>query len=152
MPDTITGATLVYSAGSVTEAVDDILAQAKGEKEAVPAPAAEEEPVAAPEAEPVQEQTALIPETSAVTDAEAESDTMAKPEAEQVVETDGSRLMRERPDTNAAAEQAAEPVAVAETEPEPDQTLVEKDGSRFMRERPVIRDTNAERFMRKRVL
>ena len=35
-PDAITGATLVFSAGSVQEAVEDILLQAVGEKEADP--------------------------------------------------------------------------------------------------------------------
>ena len=146
-PDAITSATLVFSAGSVQEAVEDILLQAVGEKEAdpieePPAETAAPEQAEAPEEQPAETAAPAAAEAPAQPETPAETDPMrlmrdrpaiaaSEAAAEQApAETDPTRLMRERPAiavSEAAAEAQAQEAAPAETDP-----------SRLMRERPVI--------------
>ena len=115
-PDAITGATLVFSAGSVQEAVADILAQAVGEKEPDPIePYTEPEPQADPGAETEQPagadgdaettepaddgaQTTEPAEDGGQTDAPA----VDSAEASAAVDNGIDRLMRPRPAIAAA--------------------------------------------------
>ena len=117
-PDAITGATLTFSAASAREAMEDIMAQAVGEKE--PEPIEDPVPARPAETEP-QEETPVPAEPAA---------------AEELPETDPMRLMRERP-------VFTEPEApAAETEPASAapavEALPETDPMRLMRERPVF--------------
>jgi len=120
-PDAITGATLTFSAASAREAMEDIMAQAVGEKE--PEPIEDPVPARPAETEP-QEETPVPAEPAA---------------AEALPETDPMRLMRERP-------VFTEPEApAAETEPEPAaaEALPETDPMSLMRERPVFTEPEA---------
>ena len=120
-PDAITGATLTFSAASAREAMEDIMAQAVGEKE--PEPIEDPVPARPAETEP-QEETPVPAEPAA---------------AEELPETDPMRLMRERP-------VFTEPEApAAETEPEPAaaEALPETDPMSLMRERPVFTEPEA---------
>ena len=127
-PDAITGATLVFSAGSVQEAVADIMAQAAGEKEPdpiepIPEPNAGEqvsEPAA--DSEPASEtMDGSAPASGAIDDSATASETA----------DDGiARLMRPRPALGAA---------------EAKKEASEGDGSaRLMRPRPALGTVEAK--------
>ncbi len=123
-PDAITGATLVFSAGSVQEAVEDIMAQAVGDKEPDPI---EEPPAASPAAAPAQTEVAAPAQPAAQPEnaAPAETKTVEAPSS------DPTRLMRPRPALGAAAPTAVE-------EPDPAAEAPSSDPARLMRVRPVI--------------
>ena len=150
--DAITGATLVFSSGSVKEAVEDILAQAAGEKEKV-------------ELEPLSDS------------GDAQTEEVSAPVT---VSTDGSRFMRERPSiTDNEASETAGSDKAADADPasrfmrerpafaaagtaDTAESADADDVSRFMREKPAFAAAGtadsdeasdadpASRFMRKR--
>ena len=127
-PDAITSASLTYSAESVKEAIEDIMAQAVGEKEPEPI----EDPAPAQPAQAEAETPEAEPVTEAPEQAEPEQ---ADPETP--AETDPARLMRERPAfTEIKAPETAE---TAETEAE---APAEADPARLMRERPAFTEIN----------
>jgi len=134
-PDAITGATLTFSAASAREAMEDIMAQAVGEKEPEPI----EDPVPARPAETEPREETPVPAEPAAAEALPETDPMRlmrerpvftepeTPAAEALPETDPARLMRERPEFT-------EPEAPAESEAA--EAPAELDASRLMRRRP----------------
>ena len=144
-PEAITGATLVFSAASVQEAVQDILAQAAGEKEPEVLPEIEA-PAASDPAPTGQETTAAQGQDGCVPDPAAEAPAQTVPP-----EPDPDRLMRKRPAAVSAqpARPAAAPEAgpAAETEPsadaeplpeaEPEAPAEAGDPDRLMRKRPA---------------
>ena len=154
-PDAVTGATLTFSAGSVREAMLDILAQAAGAEETVPAIAPE--PAAPAEENPAAEEPAAPAETTddasrmkrprpAEAAPAAEAPAMEEPAAEEPAtpaETtdDASRMMRPRPAeaAPAAVEPAADEPAVEEPAAEEPAAPAETtdDASRMMRPRPA---------------
>ncbi len=156
-PDAITSATLTFSAESVKEAIEDIIAQAVGDKEPEPledlvpaqsteteaetqeaaspteAPEKTESEKAEPEAPAETDPTTLMRERPVFTEPEAPEAAEAEPEAS--AETDPAKLMRERPVfTETETPEAAE----AETE-----TPAETDPATLMRERPVFTEPEA---------
>ena len=150
-PDAITGATLTFSAASVQEAVEDIMAQAVGEKERVEAfqtedatteeTAAETQETAAASASEQMAETAAQEAPAAATDVQPK-ETEQTEEAAQAPSTDGSRLMRQRPVMTVVetpAETASEATAITEQAPS-------TDGSRLMRQKPALTvvETTAE--------
>ena len=152
-PEAITGATLVFSAASVQEALRDILAQAAVQEQTATQPqdgsAPDTEPEASSQAvlaEPDPDR--LMRERPAVTAQPAGADraaggAVADPAAKQVSETetgDSERMMRERPAEAPAEPEAAEPSAEADDLPEAEpevNTAEAGDPERLMRERPA---------------
>ncbi len=120
--DAITGASLVFSAGSVKEAVDDILAQASGSGAAAPADDAR---IAELEARIAELETAASEAESRADEAEAR---VAELEAAATgVAANAMPYMRPRPAIEAAEEAPAEEAAEATG-----------DADQYMRPRPAI--------------
>ena len=164
--DAITGATLAYSAASVQEAVDDILAQASGETageaDADDARVAElEAAVEAAEARIAELESAASEAEARADEAEAkvaelEAAAGAAAPAKDAAADDASKYMRARPAVSAAAEDEtaaeeaapvtdaakymrAKPAAAIATEAEEaaDETASSADASKYMRARPA---------------
>ncbi len=155
--DAITGASLVFSAGSVKEAVDDILAQASGSGAAAPADDAR---IAELEARIAELETAASEAESRADEAEAR---VAELEAAATgVAANAMPYMRPRPAIEAAeeapAEEAAEatgdadqymrprPATEAAAEEAPAEATAEAtgDAEKYMRPRPAIEAASTE--------
>ena len=122
--DAITSSSLVFSAGSVKEAVDDILAQASGSGAAAPADDAR---IAELEARIAELETAASEAESRADEAEAR---VAELEAAATgVAANAMQYMRPRPAIEAAEEAPAEEAATNEAT---------GDADKYMRPRPVI--------------
>ena len=134
--DAITGASLVFSAGSVKEAVDDILAQASGSGAAAPADDAR---IAELEARIAELETAASEAESRADEAEAR---VAELEAAATgVAANAMPYMRQRPVFEAAGSNEEAPAEETASE----DSAVEADPAmKYMRERPAFAAASAE--------